>query len=158
MQVVHVWEGAGLGKAPYRFLGLEVSKFQACPGAPVKAGSSCDYCPASIMNCFWFESADGKPFKVGCECFYKANADRSLRAKVDAAVRAHDRKVAAERAKRRAEKTTAAHGALLAELDGWTEGFAGEFARSVAKQIRKGKAPSPRQLACIAKLRAELVT
>ncbi len=40
----HVFERAGLGLAPFRFVGMEEKTFQACPGAPIQAGSSCDYC------------------------------------------------------------------------------------------------------------------
>ena len=155
---IHVWEAAGLGKAPYKFLGMTEEKFQAVPGdpsCPIQPGTSCDYCPMAIMNAFWFRSADGKEFKVGCDCFYKSNSDKALERQVDSAKREHERKLSDARKARAAARITEEFAALLTELDGWTEGFAGEFGRSVARQIRKGKKPTPKQLACIERLRAE---
>jgi len=40
--------------------------------------SACDYCGTGIAEEFWFQSADGKRFKVGCDCFYKAEGKRSM--------------------------------------------------------------------------------
>lgn len=70
---IHPFEKAGLGKAPFRCIGHHVSKYQACPGAPVQPGSSCDYCGQGIMDVFTIKGADGKTFKVGCDCVYKVN-------------------------------------------------------------------------------------
>ena len=64
----HVFERAGLGKAPFKYLGYEHKTYQACPGAPIQVGGSCDYCCTGITNMFYFQSADGKRFKVGSEC------------------------------------------------------------------------------------------
>lgn len=95
MDTVHPFERAGLGKAPFRFIGMTESKFQAAPGEPVRAGSTCDYCPSAIMMVYRIKSADGREFKVGCECVRKVDA--KLAKAVDAATRAH------KRAKREAE-------------------------------------------------------
>lgn len=65
---VHSFERAGLGKAPFRCVGYRVSKFQASPEAPVKPGSSCDYCGQSIMHVFEIVAADGQSFHVGRDC------------------------------------------------------------------------------------------
>ncbi len=68
---VHRFEQAGLGKAPFKVVGFSVEKFQAIPGdpsCPIQPGSSCDYCGQGIMNVYRLESADGKFFKVGCDC------------------------------------------------------------------------------------------
>jgi len=67
----HKFEVAGLGKAPFRFVGVSEKVFQACPGAPVKPGGTCDYCGAGIRDCFHVRSADGKEFVVGCDCINK---------------------------------------------------------------------------------------
>ncbi len=64
----HVFERAGLGKAPFRYVGMTESKYQACHGAPVQPGSSCDYCGQGIMYVCEILSADGRRFKVGCDC------------------------------------------------------------------------------------------
>lgn len=77
----HRFERAGLGKPPYKFLGLTKSLFQAAPGEPVKAGSSCDYCGTAIVDCCNFRSADGKHFHVGTDCVRKAG-DKGLVRKV----------------------------------------------------------------------------
>lgn len=74
MPTIHPFERAGLGKAPFRCVGLYESKYQAIPGdpsCPIQPGSMCDYCAAGIMNVFRIRSADGKEFKVGCDCVAK---------------------------------------------------------------------------------------
>lgn len=72
-QLVHRWEKAGLGKAPFQFIGWRDSFYQACPGAPVQPGSSCCYCATGISRQFHVRSADGKQFFVGSTCIDKVN-------------------------------------------------------------------------------------
>lgn len=67
----HVFERAGLGLAPFRFVGFSTMKYQACPGAPVQPGGSCDYCGTGIMYACHIKSADGRSFNVGCDCINK---------------------------------------------------------------------------------------
>lgn len=86
----HIFERAGLGLAPFRVVGFEHKTFQACPGAPIQCGGSCDYCSNAISHFCWIASADGNRFKVGCDCV-KKTGDRGLRAKVDAFERQADR-------------------------------------------------------------------
>ena len=57
---IHRFELAGLGKAPFTYTGMDQSD-----------GSSCDYCGTGIVYQFWCKSADGKAFKVGCDCIHK---------------------------------------------------------------------------------------
>ena len=73
----HKFEKAGLGKAPFKFLFHEYRIFQACHGAPIQVGGSCDYCGTGISNWYWVKSADGKRFKVGSECIRKTG-DKGL--------------------------------------------------------------------------------
>ncbi len=75
----HKFEAAGLGKAPFRVVGFEVKKFQACQGAPIQAGASCDFCATSIMNVYWVKGSglNDNRFKVGCDCVEKTG-DRGL--------------------------------------------------------------------------------
>jgi hypothetical protein len=82
---VHAFERAGLGEAPFRCVGKYVSLFQACQGAPVRAGSSCDYCGTSIAQVYRIRGADGAEFKVGCDCVAKTG-DQGLRRQVNALV------------------------------------------------------------------------
>lgn len=95
--VIHLFERAGLGRAPFRFVGFEVKTFQACQGAPIQPGASCDYCGTGISNVFWIESADRKRFKVGCDCVAKTE-DGGLRRVIDAKVAQHKRDLAHKRA------------------------------------------------------------
>lgn len=90
--MTHRFEAAGLGKAPFRYIGMYEETFQACPGAPVQPGSSCDYCGQGIRYCFSIRSADGKVSKVGSECINK-HGDAGLKRahKTDPAVRQHQR-------------------------------------------------------------------
>jgi len=83
----HEFEKAGLGQYPYVFRGIQEKKFQAVPGdkdCPIQPGSSCDYCGTAIMYEFWLESADGKRFKVGCDCVCRTNSDPALKAQAKA--------------------------------------------------------------------------
>jgi hypothetical protein len=83
----HKFELAGLGKAPFHFTGVVTEKtYQACQGAPVQPGSSCDYCSTGIRYEFWVRSADGHEFKVGCDCIHKTG-DRGLVQQISAAER-----------------------------------------------------------------------
>ena len=80
---VHVFERAGLGRAPYTLTAVEYLRFQACPGAPWRSGASCDYCGTGIVETCWLLSADGRRFKVGNDCIRRAG-DRGLRRAIDA--------------------------------------------------------------------------
>ena len=86
---VHVFEKAGLGKAPFKFLGFEDSSASAnaagmvrkCDPSGVevwtKPGGSCDYCGNYIVAFCWIQDANGKKFKVGSTCA-KKTGDRGL--------------------------------------------------------------------------------
>jgi hypothetical protein len=74
---VHPFELAGLGKAPFKYVGFEHRTFQTCHGAPVQVGGSCQYCSTGISNFFFIESSDGKKFHVGSECV-KKTGDKAL--------------------------------------------------------------------------------
>jgi len=101
---VHKFEIAGLGAFPYRFMGVTKKIFQAAPDAPVQPGSSCDYCGTGISLEYWLQSADGKRFKVGCDCILKTTSDRSLIVAVKTAKQQHE----ADLRQARAEKKRAA--------------------------------------------------
>lgn len=64
----HKFERAGLGVAPFRFVGTYEAKYQACHGAPIQPGASCDYCGTGISRVFVVKDSTGKEFKVGSEC------------------------------------------------------------------------------------------
>jgi hypothetical protein len=107
----HPFERAGLGAAPYRLVGIREALFVAHPGAPAKPGASCDYCGTAIVDVFMLRAADGREFKVGCDCVEKASrkGDRIL-TDVQKAVREVRRERAAAKAD---EKIAAAVAALI---------------------------------------------
>lgn len=67
----HRFELAGLGVAPFRVAGFEIRTYQACHGAPVQVGGSCDYCGTGIKNTYLIDSSDGRRFVVGSSCVRK---------------------------------------------------------------------------------------
>lgn len=96
-QTVHAFELAGLGKAPFQFVGVRENAYTV-PGTYInRAGGSCDYCMASIRWECAIKSSDGKTFKVGSDCVAKTG-DHGLRRFVDA-----------EKKKRESEKRAAKH-------------------------------------------------
>lgn len=80
---IHPFEKAGLGKAPFRYVGA-VDQNPDSQGMVVigerngvrietKQGGTCDYCGLAIINMYRVCSADGRKFKVGCDCLKKVN-------------------------------------------------------------------------------------
>lgn len=75
---IHPWERAGLGKAPFRWLGvsnrvgpIRIAQADGTTlelGAPGQPMGSCAYCLQGIAECHSIKSADGKTFTVGCDC------------------------------------------------------------------------------------------
>lgn len=70
-RAAHPFERSGLGKAPFRVVGYERRVFQACQGAPIQVGGSCDHCGTGIIHTFIIQGADGGKFKVGSSCVFK---------------------------------------------------------------------------------------
>src|SRR6185369_3607718 len=75
---MHPFEKAGLGLAPFRCVGVYKNAYQACPGAPIQAGGSCDFCGTGIMYEYKILSSDGKGFKVGCDCVAKTGGESQV--------------------------------------------------------------------------------
>lgn len=80
INAIHKFEAAGLGKAPFRFVGMETARdremeqmHRAANGMvfTTNYATGCDYCGQGIYDAFMVESSDGKRFKVGCECINK---------------------------------------------------------------------------------------
>lgn len=107
---VHKFEAAGLGKAPFRFVGLSENAI-TYPDGTTKAGGSCDYCSTGIRHECWVLSADGKRFKVGCNCIEKVGDTGLLQAY----------KNSPEFRKATREKAAAKYAANLAELNALIE-------------------------------------
>lgn len=95
--MIHVFEKANLGKAPFRFIDI-ISRRGPIKldngmqiGAPGQPMGSCDYCGTGIADCYVIESADGKRFEVGCDCVAKTDDD-GLRRVVDQATKQINKK------------------------------------------------------------------
>ena len=88
----HAFETAGLGLAPFRFVGCVEKKYQACHGAPIQPGGTCDFCGNAIMECCVIISSDGRTFMVGSVCVYKTGDAGLVRV-----VKADERRRKAER-------------------------------------------------------------
>lgn len=67
---LHVFERAGLGKAPFRCVGYS-EKFITHPDGSTQAAGSCDYCGTGIRFQCQIRSRDGHVFKVGTDCVAK---------------------------------------------------------------------------------------
>lgn len=89
---VHRFEAAGLGPAPYRYLGCEKVAYQACQGAPIQPGGCCEYCGTGIIWRFYLRAADGREFYVGGDCILRAG-DAGLQRAIAVDVRKHEREV-----------------------------------------------------------------
>ena len=105
--VLHPFEAAGLGLAPFRLIGVEDRGRVSC---------GCDYCGTGIRIVCTLKSKDGRVFKVGTDCVEKRclSVDTSLalevrkaRARVDADKREAKRIAAWERLKARVERARA---------------------------------------------------
>lgn len=101
---------------PWKYTGYSREVYQACPGAPVQVGGSCDHCSTGIMDTFHFEAPEtGEKFKVGSTCvgkMLKEMKTRSLSAAMVAIRRQRNAK-ARERAAVRREARKAEATALI---------------------------------------------
>lgn len=116
---IHPFEAAGLGIAPFKFVGMDRKvgpidlgggMFAGAPGQPM---GTCDYCGNGIADCCNIKSADGKFFVVGTTCVEKTTSKGArLLTEVQQAVKAA-RKVATDA--RNAAKIEAARAGLEIE-------------------------------------------
>jgi hypothetical protein len=166
---VHRFEAAGLGKAPFTFVDFQVMKFQACQGAPIQCGTSCDFCGAGIMNVFRVRSSDGRQFKVGPDCIAKVGdaglmqAVKRVRAQrrqagiVERRAAARRTRETAARARRQRTRVEAcefarANGLASALLRAACKGRQAQAARGLLDKLTTFGALSPAQLAFLKSL------
>lgn len=76
--MAHAFERAGLGIAPFHYVGMYEKVYVAFPGAPAQPSGTCDYCGNGIRYCCQIQSADGKKFIVGTDCVAKVNAESNV--------------------------------------------------------------------------------
>lgn len=119
---------SGFGPGPYRVVGYQQKIHQACQGAPIQAGGSCDYCGTAIMHAYTIRCADGVEFVVGCDCVRKV--DRELVKECAAVRRDSARKM--RREAREAAERSANGGKTRSEI--WAE------ERAVREATRKAEA------------------
>lgn len=105
----HIFEAAGLGRAPFRVVGHDRLVCAAAAGGPARPGGSCDYCGTAIVDAYLISSADGARFKVGSDCVEKTG-DRGMRLAV--------RRLARERDATRADERIEAARARIQEVAG----------------------------------------
>lgn len=90
---VHPFEIVGLGRAPFRLIGMEKRVYSAAPGHQQPAGT-CDACGQGIMYCFSIRSSCGRDSVVGCDCVRKLDReDNRLVSAVEKAKADYARKV-----------------------------------------------------------------
>lgn len=162
----HVFERAGLGLAPYKFLGMEEKRgpivtelgggIRQMVGSPGQPMGCCQYCSTGIAYCYWLQSADGKKFYVGSECILKSgdaglrkvvkDEQKKQRATKREATRKQQRE-AREKARKaeieaRRPAFEAEHGALLQRAERW---MAEPFVRDVVTKGRQWASLTPAQ-------------
>lgn len=155
--MAHKFEEAGLGQAPYDFIQVVDKVYQACQGAPIQPGSSCDYCGTGIRYEYWLRSADAREFKVGCDCVLKVGSDTE-KATARAWQRNHQRELAHARRKAtyaaRAERDRAE---LLSATPGLAEALETDhrIVKDISARLRQWGNLSPRQIELVFKLARE---
>lgn len=106
---LHVFERAGLGKAPFRCIGMEEKTYQPAPGVTLAAGC-CAYCSNGIRYVYIVRDRHGKTFGVGCDCVEKTGDVGLIRSyKQRPELRALNR----AKAKAKDDRVSAEFGALL---------------------------------------------
>ncbi len=86
---IHPFEKAGLGKAPFRYVGMvdqDIRYGERVIGSvggceiTTKAGGTCEFCGHYILSMFKVESSDGNRFHVGCDCIRKVGGEKLIAA------------------------------------------------------------------------------
>jgi hypothetical protein len=86
--VVHPFQSAGLGLAPFRYMGCQIkqgpirmldkSGIEIEIGSPGQPMGTCDLCGMGIKYCHVIKSADNKSFIVGSDCVEKLGGNNDL--------------------------------------------------------------------------------
>lgn len=122
MSSVHKFESAGLGKAPFRCVGVSEERgprtvnmngVAVQVGAPGQPMGTCAYCGQGIAYCYQIQSADGKRFIVGSDCVEKTG-DNGM---IDLVKRAENKRKTARRHDTEAEKIKAGEPGIRAAIE-----------------------------------------
>lgn len=92
--MLHRFEAAGLGQAPFLCIGVSENMWSPCPGEPARPGGACDYCGQGIRYEYMVKDVEGKRFKVGGDCIRKVGDTGLLKT-----VKTEERKRRFEKAK-----------------------------------------------------------
>lgn len=141
---------------PWKYTGCTREVYQACHGAPIQPGTSCDHCGTGIAEVHNFLSVEtGKTFKVGSSCVYKMLAEMQCKALTAAEVairKARNKAARARAAKKKAnDRETAAallteHATLFATLP-HPRGFYGKTLADFATwMLANGGGPAAKQV------------
>lgn len=114
---LHPFERAGLGKAPFRFVGLVEKTYVACQGAPVQPGGTCAFCGTGIRYVCIVKSADGRAHDIGTDCVHKLEDERNTNDEHAREIRRLADKVKAAQRKLAADKRAAKAAAVTANLE-----------------------------------------
>jgi hypothetical protein len=160
---VHVFERTQGHPGPYRVIGYADRTYQACQGAPIQPGASCDHCGTAIRHTYTIKASDGYTFVVGCDCVAKTG-DAGLIKEIKALQT--ERRAAAREARNalrvegRAAQARAAAETFLAarpELaDALTNGTH-EIVRDMAAKVQKWGSLSEAQIGLALRLYAEQI-
>ena len=93
---VHPFEKAGLGKAPFRYVGASENHIKHADGSMQPAGT-CDYCGTGISLQMHIKSSDSRCFIVGCDCVQKLDWEDNQLSKLAKAVQNKHRSVQAKK-------------------------------------------------------------
>ena len=140
---VHPWERAGLGKAPFRWMGISEERgpkrylnrdgTETIIGSEGQPMGSCAYCAQGIAEVHHIRSADGRNFTVGCDCVRRCNpADAPVLTKAERASKKARNAKARARSASNAEASSARLTELLAD-----EGVRGKLAARPSAQAWK---------------------
>ena len=77
--LTHKFTDAGLGQAPFTFIGIHENAIKHANGH-TQAGGSCDFCSTGIRWEHSILSADGKRSVVGSECIRKVGDAKLIKA------------------------------------------------------------------------------
>lgn len=99
---------AAIDEVKWTIIGFHVSEYQACHGAPIQCGTSCDKCGAAIKYVVRVQNRKGDRMNVGTDCAVTLEGGPAL-AEVRRAERAYEREQwlkSPECARQRAEEQT----------------------------------------------------
>lgn len=160
--MIHPFTRAGLGQPPFRVKAFYEKRYQACPGAPVQVGGSCDYCGTGIALVYRIVSADGREFEVGSTCVEKTadvklieemkREKRAARQAVREQERAERRELQRREAEESARRLLAKHPDLAEALE-----MDHPIIRDIAHRFGKFGSLSDAQIRLVFKLANEMI-